>query len=197
MASGGELIQWGAIMVRSAFIWSHLKWFIKWSWWHREVLGRKPKPQTFLLSHPPIPMQRWERKASCWRCASVAFPTHFSLCVKTAVYSIVKTTACHPKNSKAVLMSNTSTESSSDTESREYFTTLSHIQGSVCAFHVPLEVNAASDHENPHQQSGEAATIWRVQSWCNAICARLFVFKQALSITALQPWSLWSAFSLS
>lgn len=37
-------------------------------------------------------------------------------------------------------------------------TYLSLIQGSVCAFHVPLEVNAASDHENPHQQSGKAAT---------------------------------------
>lgn len=42
--SGGEPVQWGAV--------DNPMWFIKWYWWPKEVLGRKPKPQAF---PPPIP----------------------------------------------------------------------------------------------------------------------------------------------
>lgn len=52
MISGGEPVQWGAIKDPSALIWSHPKWFIKWYWWPKEVLGRKPKPQAFPPSVP-------------------------------------------------------------------------------------------------------------------------------------------------
>lgn len=99
MISGGEPVQWGAIKDPSALIWSHPKWFIKWYWWPKEVLERKPKPQAFPPSVPTSHSHfgdEKERKSSCWRHASVAFPTSFSPCVLKSCYNTLwKVTASH------------------------------------------------------------------------------------------------------
>ena len=66
----------------SALIWSHPKWFIKWYWWPKEVLGRQPKPQAF---PPPIPtIGGWESEyfpkfifsLLCWNHAIIQTASH-------------------------------------------------------------------------------------------------------------------------